>query len=902
MGVESKKNNAFTEQVNSSNSIKNDKVFRNIFENTSIGLAMVDSQGLFLHLNSAFCSILGYSKETLLNKSYFHLLHNESLEDANACHKLMVDGGIDLIQFEKKDVRGDGSKLWLQISSIGVRDKNGNLEYSIVQIQNITDQREMEQLIKNSESKWRTIAESSPDHIMLLKNDLEIMYINRPLSQNYKDKMLGSCLLSYIPQEYHERVITFCRQVLKDGKSRQFESKYIIDGNDLGDYESRIGLAGKGEKMASLIVSIRDVTHRNKTEEKLKETNSQLKTLIDAIPDLVYFKDRNFRHLVVNRAFESFLGLEKGEAIGKTNKEILPSFLLTYCQNKDEKIFKTGRPIIHDEHSVASDDGREVYLDTTKIPLYGEDGKVEGLVGITCDITKRKEAEADLIRSKERCSLVIEGVSDGIWDRNLINGEIYFSPRWKEMLGYNDNEIPNCYEEWEKRVHPDDYKHVIKDINDHFKGKTPFYSSEFRLRHKDGSYRWILGRGATIKNSKGRPTRFAGSHTDITEKKYMEEELLKAKRIESIGLLAGGIAHDFNNILTGVLTNIQVARDCFSDFDNCEQDISKSLGYAESATMRATELTKQLLTFSKGGAPTIKPASVADLITETVSFILRGSNLRRRCIIPKDLWDARIDTGQISQVLNNLLINARHSMPSGGTVTIKAENEFIADNSPMPVESGNYIKLTIKDRGAGISAENIDRIFDPYFTTKGEGSGLGLATSYIIIKKHKGHIYVESELGKGTSFYIYLPANSEKISRKNRAKDIDSHAGTGRVLLLEDELIVADSVKTVVIRAGYDLQHVEDGKEAIKLYKKARKSGDDFDVVMMDLTIAGGMGGVETLKRLKKIDPLVKAIVCSGYSDGDVIADYKKYGFCDVLPKPFSKDQVLATLNSVIKK
>ncbi|MDH3974235.1 MAG: PAS domain S-box protein [Deltaproteobacteria bacterium] len=763
------------EHVNSEYLLKKEKVFRSIFENSTIGLAMVSPDGFFLHANNALSSMLGYSKEALLKKNCFHLIVNDDMEDAHACHKMMVDGGINLIQFEKKTLADDGSFLWLQISSIPVRDKAGNIEYYIIQIENITDQKAIEESLKDSESKWRDIAQNSPDHIVLLNKKLEVIYINRPMYELSTEKILGSRLLNYIPHEYHDGVVDSCMKTLKDGKTHTFESKYFVAGNDLGTFESRVGPLRKGGEIVSLVVSIRDVT-------------------------------------------------------------------------------------------------------------------------------ERKEAEAELKKSEERCSLVIKGVSDGIWDRNLQTGEIYFSPRWKEMLGYKDDEIPDRYEEWEKRVHPDDYQYVVKDINDHFQGEAPFYMSEFRMRHKEGSYRWILARGATIKDGKGKPTRFAGSHTDITEKKYMEEELLKARRIESIGLLAGGIAHDFNNILTGVLTNIQVAKDCLDDFENYENDISTSLAYAEAATLRATELTKQLLTFSKGGAPTIKSASVADLITETASFVLRGSNVRRRCIIPENLWDARIDTGQISQVLNNLLINAKQSMPKGGTVSIKAENKFVDDDSPLPLERGNYIKITIKDRGTGILPENMDRIFDPYFTTKGEGNGLGLATSYMVVKKHKGHIFAESKAGAGTAFYVYLPASSEKASRKSSVKEKNAYQGTGRVLLLEDEQIVANSIKSVVVRAGYDLQHVEDGKDAIKIYKKAREIGEHFDVVMMDLTIAGGMGGVETLKRLKKIDPLVKAIVCSGYSEGDVISDYEKYGFCDVLPKPFSRNEVLEKLDKALKK
>lgn len=776
MGGESRKYSNRLSDINAGYAGGIEKTFQSIFENAATGMATVNPDGLFLNVNRSLSAMLGRFKKDLLKKNCFSLIDKADLVYAGVSRKVRAgSGGINPIHFEKKILREDSSPLWLQVSPIPVMNGNGNIEYFIIQVQNITDQKEIEESLKDSERKWRYLAESSPDYIMLLNEKLEVIYINRPMSELSAEEVLGTSILTYIPDEYHKQVLTSCRQALKEGNTNTFESRYFVAGGELGTFESRVGPVRKGENIVSLVISIRD-------------------------------------------------------------------------------------------------------------------------------ITERKAAEAELVKSEERYSLVIEGVNDGIWDRNLITGEIYYSPRWKEILGYRDDEIQDQHEEFEKRVHPDDYANVMKDINDHFEGKTPFYVSEFRMRHKNGSYRWILARGATIKDSNGKPTRFAGSHTDITERKYMEDELLKAQRLESIGLLAGGIAHDFNNILTGILTNIQVAKDCLHDTSYSKRDISTSLGFAEAATLRATKLTKQLLTFSKGGAPVIKSASVAELINETASFVLRGSNVTRRCIIPSNLWDAQIDTGQISQVLNNLLINAKQSMTGGGTITVRAKNKFVDEDSPLPIKRGNYIKISISDKGGGISPENMDRIFDPYFTTKGEGNGLGLATSYMVIKKHKGHIFAESTLGSGTTFYLYLPASMEKASNKNAPEKRGSYNGTGRILLLEDEQLVANSVKRLISRAGYDLQHVEDGKEAIALYKKARNEGENFDVVMMDLTIAGGMGGVETLKKLKKIDPFVKAIVCSGYSEGDVISDYEKYGFCDVLPKPFSRNEVLEKLDKALKK
>jgi len=283
-------------------------------------------------------------------------------------------------------------------------------------------------------------------------------------------------------------------------------------------------------------------------------------------------------------------------------------------------------------------------------------------------------------------------------------------------------------------------------------------------------------------------------------------------------------------------------------------------------------------------------------LRETASFTLGGSNVKKKIDIAADLWNAEIDSGQISQVLNNLLINAKQAMPGGGEVLISAENENIGIDSGLPLSEGRYIKISIKDSGHGISEGNINRIFDPYFTTKGKGSGLGLATSYTIIKRHKGYIGVLSQEGEETTFFIYLPASLGKVNAAAKSEEGKRLSPGGSILLLEDEEIVANAFKMCILRSNFQMTHSDDGANAVEIYKKALKEGRPFDLVLTDLTIPGGMGGVATLEKLKCLNADVKVIVCSGYSDDAVMADYKKYGFCDSLPKPFTKKQLLEKL------
>lgn len=382
---------------------------------------------------------------------------------------------------------------------------------------------------------------------------------------------------------------------------------------------------------------------------------------------------------------------------------------------------------------------------------------------------------------------------------------------------------------------------------------------------------------------------------DITEKRKMEEELLKSQKLESIALLAGGIAHDFNNILTAILGNISLAE--MNLISNKPQKCKNILGEAVKACQHARDLTQQLLTFAKGGEPVKKLESIEKLLKQSVEFVLRGSNVRCEFLLPKTLWTAELDKGQFEQVINNMVINAIQAMPEGGTIQVKAKNVTIDSKSKFKLKSGKYIRISIKDHGIGIPENHISKIFDPYYTTKQKGSGLGLATAYSIIKKHNGIIWVESKIGKGAAFHIFIPASQKTIPLTTDLEEMKL-TGKGSVLLMDDEESVRNVAGNMLEDLGYSVEYAKDGKEAVELYKKAFKAKKSFDIVILDLTIPGGMSGKEAIKKLIKIDPKITAIVSSGYSNNPVMANYKAYGFSGVVEKPYS----VQDLGKVLKK
>jgi len=379
-------------------------------------------------------------------------------------------------------------------------------------------------------------------------------------------------------------------------------------------------------------------------------------------------------------------------------------------------------------------------------------------------------------------------------------------------------------------------------------------------------------------------------------RKKMEEELLEAQKLESIGTLAGGIAHDFNNILTAIIGNISLAK----MYSKAGDTIFRMLTEAEKASMQAKNLTQQLLTFSMGGAPIKQPTSISGLIRQSADFCLRGSNVDCEFFIRENLWAVQADEGQISQVINNLILNALQAMPDGGEINVQAENITLDKTTHLPLTEGKYVKISIMDQGTGIPREHLSKIFEPYFTTKQRGHGLGLATCYSIVKKHGGYISVESKEGIGTSFHLYLPASEKEVKEQNKNEQRPV-SGKGRILVMDDDEDVKAVLCIMLEELGYQVNLVSSGDEAIEIYRQKRETGQSFDLVIMDLTVKGGMGGKEAIKKLAEIDPGVRAVVSSGYYNDPIMAEYKKHGFKGIITKPYTLEELSMVVDVVLK-
>ena len=474
---------------------------------------------------------------------------------------------------------------------------------------------------------------------------------------------------------------------------------------------------------------------------------------------------------------------------------------------------------------------------------------------------------------------------------------IDFSPGAEQIFGYQAEEIIG---------QPVALLHLREDVDkfpqiqEQMRTKREGFRGESILVRKSGETFPALFSSYPIFADDGEITSAIGVAIDITEQKRAEEELQKMEKLKSIGTLAGGIAHDFNNILMGLFGNISIAK----EYLDKNHPAFYALEEAGKSMNRATSLTKQLLTFAKGGAPIREDVSLGELVSEVVRFDLSGSNVKLVFKQAPNLWLADVDKGQIQQVFSNLAINANQAMPAGGHLYITLENTEFSEEVLPGLQEGRYIKITVRDEGCGIDKKHLERIFDPYFSTKQTGSGLGLATTYSIVNRHGGHINVNSELGKGSIFTLLLPASEAKtIEKIEKTSNRDtSPTQKIKILVMDDEEIIREVVLQMLLKSGYEVETVDDGHQALEKYKRALDAEEPFDIIIMDLTIPGGMGGQETMKEILALDPDARAIVSSGYADDPVMANYSEYGFRGISTKPYSLNQLLEVLRLVMEQ
>ncbi len=510
------------------------------------------------------------------------------------------------------------------------------------------------------------------------------------------------------------------------------------------------------------------------------------------------------------------------------------------------------------------------------------------------------KARTEALESSEsRYRFVTENISDVIWMMELDGSCFsYISPSVLQFRGYSAEEtVTMSLDECLTPASAEKARVAIRQVLDQLphtpKQQGDSLLLELEHRCKNGGTVWAEVRASLLFDQAGQPVGFAGVTRDLTErrkiddeKRELEAQLLRSQKMDAIGTLAGGIAHDFNNLLTSILGNITLTQQIKKLPPQGETYLTR----AEQATWRAKDLTQQLLAFAKGGDPIKHLISLRDVVIESSGFALSGSSVLCQPQLASDLWPIEADPGQVSQVIHNIVINAVQAMPKGGRLTINGENIWInkvREMGPLPLSPGSYVHISITDEGIGIPKDDLEKIFDPYFSTKADGQGLGLASTYAIMKKHGGHISVKSHAHVGTTFSLYFPACASGATPLKLATVPLSH-GQGTILLMDDEEPIRQVAKEMLSYCGYQCVLAKDGHEAITLFQQALNNKTPFSAIILDLTVPGGLGGKETILRLREIDPRVVAFVSSGYSNDPIMANSRTYGFHGVISKPYS--------------
>lgn len=629
-----------------------------------------------------------------------------------------------------------------------------------------------------------------------------------------------------------------------------------------------------------------ETNEKEKTKKLLEESEKKYRDIVDNSLVGVFITDIEGNFLFANDAMSSILDCHSPEELMKMKA---PSFYSRpeIRENLLENINRFGKLENFELELVTVKNEQKSVL----LNAYIYDDTITGMM---MDITEIKKAEERLASEKERLSVTLKSIGDGVIVTDMKGDIILMNAVAEELTGWKEEEasgkpVSEVFMISDRETGDPLENPVRKALE---KGEIASLSEKAMLISKDGEEKMLADSAAPVKDRTGRIIGAVLVFRDITEKFKIEQELFKVDKLETVGLLAGGIAHDFNNMLAGILANISLAK-ILTDGNERVKFLEK----AEKGVDRAKDLTNQLLVFSKGGDPVKNVVSLKDLLRETASFAVTGSKSKCEFIFSENLTNVEADPGQISQVVNNIVINADHAMPDGGVIRIEAENYSVGKVSTLPLKDGNYVRISVRDEGLGIAPENLKKIFDPFYSTKKKGSGLGLAICYTIVKNHGGHISVYSEQGKGSLFSIYLPATDAEGVTNEKKKEIIF--GMGKILIMDDEADIRESSVEMISYMGYECDSVSDGKQALSYYSDKLEKGEKYDAVILDLTVPGEMGGKETMKLIKEIDRDAIGIVSSGYSDDPVLSDFSKYGFSGRIIKPF-KIEELSVLLSVL--
>lgn len=868
--------------------------FLNLADNISGHIAYVNADTLqYEFVNAMFEKSFGIPRDKIIGSHIKDIIGEENYHFALKYIEKARSG--EAVSYENTFNLVSGTR-WAKVNYTPVIGQNGRVSSIVVLSYDITELKHTEQALRQNEEKFRNLFNNAGIAMFRTRLDgSEVLDVNEKFLDivgKTRDETLGkpSVNLWADTKERDDMV----RTLVANGRVTELEFKML---NNQGGVRNCITSLVLYREQGILEGSILDITERKQSEVNLLASKQELLEAqriahlgswdLDLQTGKGNWSDESYRIFGFEPgAFEPTFNIFIASVHPEDRKTVgayLPD-LLSGKLSEIELDLRVIRP-----------SGEERIVNVKLEVITDKNGKPFKLSGISLDITERKLAEEALRESREQFRKLIENSplsmalvdSDGVIE--------YINVKAIETFGYLPQDIPNMEYWWvlaypEKTYREEVIAQWMGLVGEALRQNREIEQREYRVTCKNGSVKVVAIWGVWIGD------KLLVVFDDITERKKLEEQVLQTQKLEAIGTLAGGIAHDFNNLLQGVFGYISIAKLNAADKDKS----IAALEQAEKALHMSVNLTTQLLTFSKGGKPVKKKMPLQAVIENSVKFALSGSSINYNINFDKGLWYVYADEGQVGQVIQNIVLNADQAMPVGGTILITAKNvQAPGTGIPNLITEGRYVEISIQDNGIGISEAYLPKIFDPYFTTKAKGSGLGLATCYSIIKNHGGFIHVSSKAGMGTTFHIYLPA-VEAEAEIAKASGSPAFVRKGKILLMDDEEVIRDVAGKMIAALEHEVAFAEHGEAAIEKYKASMGTGSPFDIVILDLTIRGGMGGRETIERLLAVNPKIKAIVSSGYSDDAAVSDYQSYGFSACLSKPYKLDALRDALNKLM--
>jgi len=889
------------------------------------------------YLSDRWKEIIGYQPHEFLStrEAWQNRIHAEDRERVLDALHAHLRGEKPSYRADYRILCKDGTYKWIDARGRAVFGSDGQPVRFIGAHADISDRKAAEAALREGEARYRRLFEDNPCPMWVYDLEtLRFLAVNPAAVRHYgytEEEFLRMTILEIRPSDEIARL----DRALSDWKEGQTLPGLWLHQRKTGE-TMLMNVTTHAHEFAgrpAVLTLVVDVTERQAADQRLRASEARYRVLFEQSPVAIVEQDYTavgawLEKLRADGVVDLSAHLDQhpdelarmldSVTIVATNRETLRMFRassLDELKTNIDRIFSpdvyaarkqtfltlwSGKSEVEGEVTLSRLDGspRRVFYRWWMPPL-DQSRPVSHTQIVLIDLTEIRTAEAELAAERERLRVTLRAMVEGLLTTDTEGIVQFMNEAAERMTGWAPGSaIGRPVEEVCRLRHEKtrafEALPLRRAITEHRVVEFPLQTI---LTGQDGAACQVDGRCAPMHDLTGRAIGAVAVFRDVTERSRLEAELLRSSKLESVGILAGGIAHDFNNILTVVMGNVTLAM-----LDSTVNDaVGRWLEEAERGVLRARDLTQQLLTFAKGGDPVRKTVRLPEVVREAAEFALHGSKVRCEFTIAADLWAADVDKGQIGQVVQNLVINAVQAMPEGGVIRVSMSNEHTRQpGTPGLLADGNYLRLSIADSGMGIRADHVARIFDPYFTTKQSGSGLGLATVYSIIRKHQGHVEVESDLGKGTAFHIWLPAAPEAQPAQPESSG-EIVPMSGRLLFMDDEATICLMAKTLLTRIGFAVTTTPDGAAAVAAYAEAMRAGDPFRVVIMDLTVPGGMGGLEAMHELLALDAGVVAIVSSGYSSDPVMANYRKHGFRGMVPKPYKITDLARAIRTVLE-